>query len=88
MAQRKAKRESRYAYEGLNVVLRHDPDYTTEKQPDGTLERVELPGIYMLGVDIDGAFFPIGPIHGGSLANALEHAADAREADDEPDSDT
>ena len=50
---------SEYLHTGLEVVGKHEPDYSVEDAGDGTKYRVELPGHYTVGVLVDGVFVPL-----------------------------
>lgn len=64
---------------GLDVV--HVPDYSLEQGPDGNKQRIELPGHYLIGVYVNGAFVELAKIGAGRLQKRVDQAAsDAQQA--------
>jgi F0F1-type ATP synthase epsilon subunit len=70
-----------YTHENLQVVGIHEPDYSVERLGDGTTERHELPGVYRVGVLIDGVFAEITAFKAGLLTNSAAQARKARSDD-------
>jgi hypothetical protein len=65
---------SEYAYENVQVVVKHVPDFSLETGPDGNKVRVELPGKYQVGAVVNGAFVPLAAIGKGRLDRKVEAA--------------
>jgi hypothetical protein len=63
-----------YTHDNLKVVGVHRPDYSMEAGPDGNRMRVDLPGDYVIGVEIDGAFVPVTTIKKSTLDTMVEQA--------------
>lgn len=67
-----------YTHTGLEVVGLHEPDYSVDPAGDGTVKRTELPGIYRVGVLIDGVFHEITSFKAGALNSSRAQAARAK----------
>jgi hypothetical protein len=68
-------------YQPLELVGYRVPDYTTETAGDGTKHAVELPGIYRIGVLVEGHFVEVTAFKAGLLTNSAAQAAQGRERD-------
>lgn len=63
---------------GLQLVGRHMPDFSLEKDGDGNKYRVPLPGKYQVGVEIEGVFVPLAERKAAGLFADIErHKASA-----------
>jgi hypothetical protein len=68
-------------YETFELVGYRVPDYSVEPQGDGTNMRVELPGIFRLGVLFGDQFVEVTSFKAGLLQNSAAQAAQRRESD-------
>lgn len=59
----------------VNIVGRRIPDYSREVDQNGQTYQQELPGFVEIGVEIEGAFFPLQTIKGGHVDRQIELAA-------------
>lgn len=50
---------SDYMFEGLQLVAKHVPDYSTEVDAHGQKVKQELPGQLVIGTEIEGVFVPL-----------------------------
>lgn len=64
----------KYAYTGLEVVARHEPEAHYETDANGMRQQVELPGFITLGVLIDGHFVGIGRYHAAEVHEGIARA--------------
>lgn len=48
-----------YIHTGLTLSVKHVPDVSIEQTGDKTFEKVPLPGIVEIGVEVDGAWIPL-----------------------------
>jgi hypothetical protein len=70
----------KYLFTSVDVVAKHEPDYTTVVDQDGINQRSELPGFVTVGVLIGGKFMPFARFHGGDLTDEIETAKAAAAA--------
>lgn len=60
-----------YTHENLALHGLHLPDYSVEVGPDGVKRQVELPGLYQVGVEIEGVFKPLFTFKAGKLLSRI-----------------
>lgn len=72
---------SDYTYPSLQLVARHVPDYSTERDENDNKYRVELPGHFEIGTELDGQFVEIARVKAGNL---LKKIAQAKQAQQQP----
>lgn len=68
-----------YTHTGLEVVGRHLPDESMEKDASGNNVSVELPGRYQVGVVIEGVFVPLAERKAAGLFADIERARQSQE---------
>jgi hypothetical protein len=56
-------------YDKLELVGLHEPDYSMEPNADGGRDKVALPGMYSVGVMIDGKFHAVHSYKAGALVD-------------------
>lgn len=66
-----------YSHENLSVFGIHEPDYSLEPGPDGNKVKVELPGNYTIGVEVEGAFVPLARFPAGRLFKDIRLAKES-----------
>lgn len=70
---------SDYTHTGLEVVGRHLPDSSLEDDGNGNKVSVPLPGMYQIGVEVDGVFVPLAERKAAGLFADIERAKAASE---------
>jgi hypothetical protein len=63
-----------YAHSDLKLYGKHLPDYSLEEDADGTKRRVDLPGKYQIGVEVEGVFVPLVERKAAGLFADIERA--------------
>lgn len=71
-----------YAHTNLQLVAVHRPDFSNDRDENGTLQRNELPGDVVVGVDVDGAFIPLQSVKKSTFDTMVETARAQRESDE------
>jgi len=71
-----------YNSQNVGLVLRHEPDYSNDRDEHGTLVRNELPGNVVVGFDLGGAFVPLATYKKSTLDTMVETAQAQRAADE------
>lgn len=70
-----------YTHTNLQLVAVHRPDFSNDRDENGTLQRNELPGDVVFGVDVDGAFIPLQSVKKSTFDTMVETAQAQRDAE-------